>query len=89
MFLTFEFTKTFKLSLTACCVVLNISAYLRIFHDGEEEKILSCRNGEISKCKEEKVKNKNINNLEKVEKYNGKKSLSTRALIRQVSFRRL
>ena len=41
MFLTFEFTKTFELSLTAYCVVLKVSAcFLKIltFHDGEEEK---------------------------------------------------
>ena len=41
MFLTLEFTKTFKLSLTACCVVLKISGYLHIllwtFHDEEEK----------------------------------------------------
>ena len=32
----FEFTKTFELSLTVCCFVLNISAYLTIliFHSG-------------------------------------------------------
>ena len=37
-FLIFEFTKTFKLSLTACCVVLKVSAYFHIltFHNGEE-----------------------------------------------------
>ena len=30
MFLTFRFTETFKLNLTACCVVLKIWAYLHI-----------------------------------------------------------
>ena len=54
MFLIFEFTKRFELSLTACCVVLKVSAcFLQTltFHDREDEK----NNSLAQKGKSEKL----------------------------------